>query len=102
MPVTSAAQKRAIRNYRTRLERNGFKRFEVMARESDRELLRALARCLAEGGPEAEQKRVAVRELVVDRLPKPGGILKALRHSPLVGANIDFMRPRGDGRRIDL
>lgn len=53
--MSNAAQKRAIENYRTRLTQRGFKRFEVLALESDRELIRSLARQLAEEGPEAEQ-----------------------------------------------
>ena len=45
---------------------------------------------------------------VVEHLPEPfespskGGILEALRRSPLVGANIDFTRPYEEGREIVL
>ena len=46
--MSNAAQKRAIKNYRARLTQRGFKRFEVMALESDRELMRSRARRLAE------------------------------------------------------
>ncbi len=100
--MTSAAQKKANRNYRARLARRGLKRFEVTARETDRELLRTLARRLAEDGPEANRARAAVTELVADGPPKPGGILAALRRSPLVGADLDLSRERIDGRRVDL
>jgi hypothetical protein len=31
-----------------------------------------------------------------------GGILAALRHSPLVGADLDLARSREAGRKIDL
>jgi hypothetical protein len=34
--------------------------------------------------------------------PKTGGILVALRRSPLVGADLDLSRPREEGRKIDL
>jgi len=34
--------------------------------------------------------------------PKKGGILAALRRSPLVGANLNLVRPRGTGRKIKL
>lgn len=98
----SAAQKRANRTYRARLTQRGFKRFEVVAHEADRELIRSLARRLAEGGPEAERARRAVKTLVADEPPGPGGILAALRRSPLVGADLDLSRPREEGRRIDL
>ena len=100
--MTNAAQQRATRNYRARLTQRGFKRFEVMALETDRELLRTLARRFAQGGPEADQARTAVKALVEGGPSKPGGILAALRRSPLVGADLDLERPREDGRRIDL
>ncbi|MCE2520249.1 MAG: hypothetical protein J4G15_10600 [Alphaproteobacteria bacterium] len=100
--MANAAQQRANRNYRARLEQRGFKRFEVMALETDRNLLRTLARRLAESGPEADQARAAVKALVADEPPKPGGILAALRRSPLVGADLDLSRPRVQGRRVDL
>ncbi|CAN7738263.1 MULTISPECIES: hypothetical protein [unclassified Ensifer] len=100
--MSNAAQKRAIENYRARLTQRGFKRFEVLALESDRELIRSLARQLAEEGPEAEQARAAVKALVASEPPKSGGILSALRRSPLVGADLDLSRPREEGRRVEL
>ena len=98
----NAAQKRAIRNYRARLTQRGFKRIEVMALESDRELIRSLARRLAEDGPKADQARETVKALVVGEAPASGGILAALRRSPLVGTDFDLSRPRETGRRVDL
>lgn len=98
----NAAQKKAIRNYRARLAQRGLVRFEVMAPEPDRELIRALARRLAEDGPEAELARAAVAKAVAGAPPKPGGILSALRRSPLVGADLDLGRPREEGRETDL
>lgn len=100
--MSNAAQKRAIKNYRARLTQRGFKRFEVMALESDRELIRSLARRLAEEGPEAEEARAAVKAVVADEPPKSGSILTALRRSPLVGAEVEFSRSRDEGRRVDL
>lgn len=100
--MSKAAQKKAIRNYRARLTQRGFTRFEVMALDSDRELIRALARRLADDGPEAEQVRSAVKTAVAGEPSKPGSILTALRRSPLVGANLDLSRPREEGRKVDL
>jgi len=100
--MSNAAQKRAIENYRARLTQRGYKRFEVMALESDRELIRSLARHLAEEGPEAEQARQAVKALVAGEPPKAGGILSALRRSPLVGADLGLSRPCEEGRKVDL
>ena len=100
--MTSAAQKRAIKKYRESQEQRGFKRFEVMALETDRELLRTLARRLADDGPEADRARAAVKDLVAGGPSKPGRILAALRRSPLVGADLDLSRSRVEGRRVDL
>lgn len=100
--MSTTAQQKA--NYRARLEQRGFKRFEVTARATDQDLLRTLARRLTEDGPgpDADRTRSAVRELVTDESSKPGGILLALRRSPLVGANLKLSRERVNGRRIDL
>lgn len=100
--MSNAAQKRAMENYRARLTQRGVRRFEVMALESDRELIRSLARHLSEEGPEAEQARQAIKALVAGEPPKFGGILSALRRSPLVGADLELSRPREEGRRVDL
>lgn len=100
--MSNAAQKRALQNYRARLTQRGFTRFEVTALDVDRELIRTLARRLAEEGPEAEQVRAAVKTAVAGEPPRPGGILAALRRSPLVGADLDLSRPREEGRKVDL
>jgi hypothetical protein len=34
--------------------------------------------------------------------PKKGGILAALRRSPLVGADLDLTRPREEGRKVEF
>ncbi|MCY3878876.1 MAG: hypothetical protein OXF74_06825 [Rhodobacteraceae bacterium] len=100
--MTSAAQQRANRNYRARLAERGIIRIDVMARRTDRDLLRRLARRLIEDDPEADRARGAVKALVDEGSPKPGGILAALRRSPLVGAGLNLSRPHVDGRRVDL
>ena len=98
----SSSQKRAIRNYRTRLKKRGLARFEVLGRGVDRELIRSLARRLAEGGPEASRLRATVSRTVAGEPPKKGGILAALRRSPLVGADLDLTRPREGGRSVEI
>lgn len=100
--MSNAAQKRANQNYRARRAQRGFARFEIMALEADRELIRALARRLAEEGAGADQLRSAVKTAVAGEPPKPGNILAALRRSPLVGAELDLSRPREEGRKVDL
>lgn len=96
------AQRRAIRTYRARLTERGLSRFEVLGRDADRDLIRALARRLAEDGPDAAQLRVDVSRSIATEAPRPGGILAALRRSPLVGAELNLTREREDGRDIVL
>lgn len=100
--MASGAQKRAITNYRSRLTGRGVVRFELQAFEADRDLIRALARKLVEAGPDAGQIRQAVQQVVAGEPGKRGGVLAALRRSPLVGADLDLARPREEGREIDL
>ena len=96
------SQKRAVQNYRSRLSERGLSRFEVLGRDADRDLIRSLARRLAEDGPEASRLRAAVSQTIADEPPRKGGILEALRRSPLVGADIAPVRPFEPGRKVDL
>jgi hypothetical protein len=97
-----SSQKRAIQNYRSRLAERGLTRFEVLGLDRDRDLIRSLARRLAEDGPEASRLRAAVNQSIAGEPPKKGGILAALRRSPLVDASLDLTRSREEGREIDL
>jgi hypothetical protein len=97
-----AAQKRAVQNYRSRLSERGLARFEVFGRDADRDLIRSLARRLAEDTPEASELRAVVSNSIAGEPPQPGGILSALRRSPLVGADLDLSRSREEGRKVDL
>ncbi len=100
--MDSSAQKRAVRDYRARQIERGMTRFEVQAPERDRELIRALARRLAGDGPEAAHARTMAQRIVSGEPDRHGGILEALRRSPLVGDDLDLDRAREKGRRIDL
>jgi hypothetical protein len=77
-------------------------RFEVLGLESDRDLIRSLARCLAEDGANAAFVRATVNSAIVGELRKKGGIFTALRRSPLVGAELDLTRARVAGRKVDF
>jgi len=77
-------------------------RFEVLGLDADRELIRSLARRLAANGPDSLHIRASVRLAISEEQPKKGGILNALRRSPLVGADLDLNRPVTVGRRVDL
>lgn len=96
------SQKRAIQNYRSRLGERGLARFEVLGRDADRDLIRSFARRLSEDTPEASELRAVVTKSIAGGPPKPGGILAALRRSPLVGADLDLFRPREKGRKANL
>jgi hypothetical protein len=97
-----SSQKRAIQNYRSRLGERGLARFEVLGRNADRDLIRSLAKRLSEDTPEASELRATVSKSIAGDPPKPGGILAALRRSPLVSAELDLSRPREEGRKVDL
>ncbi len=97
-----SSQKRAIQNYRSRLGERGLTRFEVLGRGADRDLIRSLARRLAEDGPEASRLRAAVNQTIAGEPPKKGGILAAIRRSPRVGADLDLTRPRERGRKVRI
>ena len=96
------AQQRAMRTYRSRLGERGLARFEVLGRDGDRELIRSLARKLAEDTPEAKALRATVGRSIAGEPPRKGGLLAALRRSPLVEAGVVIERTREDGRPIDL
>ena len=97
-----SSQKRAIQNYRSRLSERGLARFEVLGRDADRDLIRSLARRLAEDGPEASRLRVAVRQTIAGEPAKKGEILAALLRSPLVGADLDLSRSHAGGRDVEI
>ena len=100
--TVSSSQKRAIQNYRSRLSARGLARFEVLGLDADRELIRSLARRLAEEGPDAKRLRASVSQTITGEPPKKGGILAALRRSPLVGADLDLTRSREERRKADI
>lgn len=74
----------------------------MLGRNADRDLIRSLARRLAEDGPDASRLRAAVSQTIAGEPPKKGGILAALRRSPLVGADLDRNRPRDEGRKVEI
>ena len=100
--MSNTSQNRAVRDYRKRIKQRGLSRFEVLGPTADRELIRSLAQRLAANGDDAPRVRAAIQSaLSVDDRPK-GGLLKALRESPLVGADLDLRRPFVRPRKVDL
>ena len=100
--MSGASQRRAVKKYRSRLAERGLARFEVLGRHADRELIRSLARRLAEDCPEADRLRATVSRGIAGKAPRKGRILEALRRSPLVGADTIVPRPFETGRKVDL
>lgn len=96
------SQKRAMRSYRTRLNERGLARFEVLGRHADRDLIRSLARRLAEDSADASRLRAVVSQSIAGKRPKKGGILAALRRSALVGDDLDLTRSREKGRKVEI
>jgi hypothetical protein len=100
--MAQTAQKRALQNYRHRLRQRGVARFDVLGLDSDRGLIRSLAKRLAENDPDAARIRAVVSQTIAVPKPAKGGIWNALRRSPLVGADLNLKRPRTSGRKIEL
>ena len=100
--MTETSQKRALKNYRKRLGERGLARFEVLGLQKDRELIRSLAKKLAEEDTEARRLRASVSQGMTGSASQKGGIWRALRNSPLVGADLDFPRDVVEPRKIDL
>ena len=100
--MTDTSQQRALKNYRKRLDQRGVSRFEVIGRKDDRDLIRTLAKRLAEKGSDANRLRVEINRSLAGPSGKKGGIYAALRRSPLVGVDIDLARVSATPRKIDL
>lgn len=66
--------------------------------ESDRDIIRSLAKRLTKGGVEADR----IRTKIGKALDSKGGIVAALLRSPLIGAELDLTRDRELPRDIDL
>jgi hypothetical protein len=77
-------------------------RFEVLGLDRDRELVRALAKCLAADQSDVAKVRALVRRAISREPPNKGGVFHALRRSPLVGADLEVSRSLTHGRKVDL
>jgi hypothetical protein len=100
--MSDIAQKRAVRDYRSRLSKGGLARFEVLGLKADRDLIRAFARHLTEAEPDATSIRDAVNQLMPAPRQRKGRILDALRRSPFAHIDRAYKRTRTSGRKIDL
>ena len=57
--MSKSPQRRALDSYRRRLTERGMSRFEVIGRDADRDLIRSVAKRLAEDGADADRLRAA-------------------------------------------
>lgn len=97
--MPSNSQRRAIEAHRQRLTERGLGRFEVRGLEVDKELIRGVARRLAAGDADAGTLRAElVRRVTIEVPPRIGGILEALRRSPMMTADLDLTRVEVSGR----
>jgi hypothetical protein len=85
-----------------RQAKRGLARFEVLGLDADRDLIRSLAKRLAEDAPEAARLRTAMSQTIGGEPPQKGGILAALRRSPLVGVDLDLSRSHEAGRKVEM
>jgi len=99
--MTKSSQRRAIANNRRRLRDRGMSRYEVRGLDSDKELVRALARRLALGDAAAARLRAELTRQVAGTAARRGGVFAALRRSPLVGAELDVERAITGGRGVE-
>ena len=96
-------QKRAIRNYRSRLQERGIARFDVLGLDTDRELIRSLAKRLTLNDPDANRIRSEVNRTISEgSQQKKGGLLAVLRLPAIEGLELEIDRPFDSGRKIDL
>ena len=95
-------QKRAVENHRRRLRERGVGRFEVRGLEADKALIREVAQRLAQRDESARRLRAGIETAMDAGAERRGGVLAALRGSPLVGAQLDLQRETTSGRDVDL
>lgn len=96
----TAAQRKAVANHRKRLKRQGLVRLEVLAPESDADLIRALAKALRDGSERAARIRARVRDAVgPDKKPS---LLELLADPSGVDLDEYLIRDRDFGRQTDL
>lgn len=101
--MASETQRQAVGEFRRRQAEAGIVRYEVATLQRDKDLVRRLAKRLVEAVPESEGFRAELRRVLDAKPPTDrGGIWRALRASPLVGADLDLARDRDGGREVEF
>ena len=96
--MTKSSQNRAVANHRRRLAQRGLSRYEVRGLADDKELVRDFAKRLAANDRAAAQLRLETAQKLGGKESARGGIIAALRRSPLVGADLHLDREVIAGR----
>src|SRR5260370_525205 len=71
--MSTTPQRRALNNYRKRLNQRGMARYEVLGLDGDRDLIRSLAKRLASDDPDSARIRATVRRTIAGEPAKHGG-----------------------------
>jgi hypothetical protein len=94
------------KNFPSRLSKKRLSRFEILGLDTDRSLIRSLAKRLEQDDADATPIRLQLTPIqltpTVSNVPQKGGILAALRGSPPVGEQIRIERPFDSGKKADL
>ena len=77
-------------------------RYEVRGLDVDKELVRDLAKRLAKQDPTSSRLRAELAGKILGETAPRGGVLAALRRSPLVGAELKIKRGVSHGRVVRL
>src|SRR5205085_1601335 len=93
---------RAVIKNRRALRERGISRYEVRGLESDKALVREVAKRLAENGAAADELRRTLRRTLAPQPEERGGVWRWLRASPLVGIDWHIEREFTTGRKVDL
>jgi len=93
---------RAVIKSRRALRARGMSRYEVRGLESDKALVKDVAKRLAENGPAAEELRRTLKSKVAPLPEERGAVWRWLRASPLVGVDWHIEREFTTGRKVDL
>lgn len=100
--MASVAQKKAVSEFRDRLNRSGLVRTELIVTLADKAVLRDVARILVGGGVAADRLRLALAPVIAKPKRVKGGMYAMLRDSPLVGSGLVIEREREVGREIEF
>ena len=97
-----SAQYRAVSKSRRAMLARGLGRYEVRGLESDKVLVRDLAKKLAVNDAGSQELRNELLKRLAPGKSERGGVWRWLRSSPLVGVDWYTERPFDPGRKIDL